>query len=127
VTWVSRERTEFKFQLATLNINPHSSVGVQGRSLAGKALQTTPRLLLDDCDAWTLNASLTRLSSYRKCSKRRILGRSAQATSRLRIEGMTKCSPTALGFDFGSGMGFAADLNLKASFGFRASDAFPGL
>src|ERR1035438_8573121 len=26
VTWVRRERTEFKFQLATLNINPHSSV-----------------------------------------------------------------------------------------------------
>jgi len=26
VTWVSRERTEFKFQLATLNINPHSKV-----------------------------------------------------------------------------------------------------
>ena len=29
VTWFSRERTEFKFQLATLNINPHSSVGVR--------------------------------------------------------------------------------------------------
>jgi hypothetical protein len=28
--------------------------------------------LLDDCDAWTLNASLTTSSSYRKCSKRRI-------------------------------------------------------
>src|ERR1035441_10163106 len=26
VTWFNRERTEFKFQLATLNINPHSSV-----------------------------------------------------------------------------------------------------
>src|SRR6185369_9574074 len=36
VTCVSRERTEFKFQLATLNINPHSSVGVEGRSSAGK-------------------------------------------------------------------------------------------
>jgi hypothetical protein len=29
VTWVSRERTEFKFQLAILNINPHSIVGVR--------------------------------------------------------------------------------------------------
>jgi len=59
-------------------------------------------LVIDDCDAWTLNASLTRLSSYRKCSKRRILGHSAQATSRLPIEGTTKCSRTALGLGFGS-------------------------
>jgi hypothetical protein len=36
VTWVSRERTEFRFQLATLNIHPYSSVGVRARSLAGK-------------------------------------------------------------------------------------------
>src|SRR6202035_1695054 len=26
VTWVNRERTEFKFQLANLDIDPHSSV-----------------------------------------------------------------------------------------------------
>src|ERR1700685_1262962 len=32
---------------------------------------TARRLLLDDCDAWTSNALLTRLSSYTKCSKRR--------------------------------------------------------
>lgn len=32
---------------------------------------TAPRLLLDDGDAWTPNALLTRLSSYTKCSKRR--------------------------------------------------------
>jgi hypothetical protein len=32
---------------------------------------TAPCFLLDDCDAWTLNASLTTSSSYRKCSKRR--------------------------------------------------------
>ena len=66
----------------------------------------SPRLLLDDCDAWTLNASLTRLSSYRKCSKRRILGHSAQATSLLPIEGTTKCSQIARGLGFGSNMEF---------------------
>ena len=49
-----------------------------------------PCLLLDDYDAWTLNASLTTLSSYRKCSKRWILGHSAQATSLQRIEGMIR-------------------------------------
>jgi len=32
---------------------------------------TAPRLFLDDCDAWTSNALLTRLSSYTKCLKRR--------------------------------------------------------
>jgi len=36
VTWVSRERTEFKFQLATSNINPNSNGGVLGGHLAGK-------------------------------------------------------------------------------------------
>src|ERR1700693_6154109 len=56
-------------------------------------------------DVERLNASLTRSSSYRKCSKRRILGHSAQATSLLPIEGTTKCSRKALGFGFGSGMG----------------------
>ena len=35
---------------------------------------TALRLLLDDYDAWTLNASLPILSSYRRCSKRRISG-----------------------------------------------------
>ena len=83
-----------------------------------------PRLLLDDCDAWTLNASLTRLSSYRKCSKRRILGHSAQATSLLPIEGTTKCSRIARGFGCGSSTGFAAEVKPKAGFGFRARAAF---
>ena len=69
---------------------------------------TVPRLLLDDCEAWTLNASLTRLSSYRKCSKRRILGHSAQATSLLPIEGTMKCSRRARGSVFGNSSGFAA-------------------
>jgi len=85
---------------------------------------TAPRLLLDDCDAWTLNASLTRLSSYRKCSKRRTLGRSAQATSLLPIEDTTICSRKAHGFGSGSGTGFAAEVKPKAGFGFRASAAF---
>lgn len=67
------------------------------------------------CDAWTLNASLTRLSSYRRCSKRRILGHSAQATSLLPIEGMTKCSHTAHGLGFGSILASVADLILPFS------------
>src|SRR5271166_4385425 len=70
---------------------------------------TAPRLLLDDWDAWTLNASLGRLSSYRRCSKRRILGHSAQATSLLPIAGTTKCSHIVRGFSFGSGMASAAE------------------
>jgi hypothetical protein len=70
---------------------------------------------------WTLNASLTRLNSYGKCSKRRILGHSAQATSLPPIEGTTKCSRTALGFVFGSISGFAAGVKPKAVLGFRAS------
>src|SRR5437879_13179204 len=57
----------------------------EGFQASSRFRLTAPRLLLDDCDAWTLNASLRRLSSYRKCSKRRILGHSAQATSLLRI------------------------------------------
>src|SRR5690348_9772148 len=40
---------------------------------------------------WTLNASLTTSSSYRKCSKRRTLDHSAQATSLLQIEDTTRC------------------------------------
>jgi hypothetical protein len=73
---------------------------------------------------WTLNASLTRFSSYRKCSKRRISGHSAQATSLLPIEGTTKCSRIARGFAFGSGTGSAAEVKPKAGFAFRASAAF---
>ena len=65
--------------------------------------------MLDIGSKSTLNASLTRLSSYRKCSKRRILGHSAQATYRLRIEGTTKCSPIVRGFAFGSVTEFAVD------------------
>jgi hypothetical protein len=91
-------------------------------SLTGLTAQC---LLLDDCDAWTLNASLTTLSSSRKCSKRRILGHSAQATYRLRIAGTMKSWPAALGFGCGSSTGFAADLTLKPGFGFRASTAIP--
>jgi hypothetical protein len=38
-----------------------------------------------------------------------------------------KCSRTARGFAFGSSLGFVAEVNPKAGFGFRASDAFPVL
>jgi hypothetical protein len=82
-------------------------------------------VLLDIEREWTLNASLTRFSSYRKCSKRRISGHSAQATSLLRIEGTTKCSRIARGFGCGRILGFAAEVKLKAGLGFRASAAFP--
>jgi hypothetical protein len=50
-----------------------------------------------------------------KCSKRRILGLSAQATSLLLIEGTTKCSRIVRGFSFGSGMAFVAELSLRYS------------
>jgi hypothetical protein len=86
---------------------------------------TTP--MLDIETEWTLNASLTRFSSYGKCSKRRISGHSAHATSRLRIDGMTKCSRIALGFGSGSGTEFAAEEKPKAGLGFKASAAFPVL
>jgi hypothetical protein len=62
---------------------------------------------------WTLNASLTTSSSYRKCSKRRTLDHSAQATSLLQIEGMTRRSRTARGLNSGNIMASAADLNLR--------------
>ena len=72
-------------------------------------------LVLDIETEWTLNASLTTSSSYRRCSKRRTLDHSAQATSLLPIEGTMKCSRTALGFDSGTILVSAADLNLPNS------------
>jgi hypothetical protein len=86
---------------------------------------TNATLMLDIETEWTLNALLTRLSSYRKCSKRRILGHSAQATSLPPIEGTTKPSRIAHGFSFGSGTEFAAEGKPKAGLGFKASAAFP--
>jgi hypothetical protein len=47
-------------------------------------------VLLDIETEWTLNRLLTTSSSYRKCSKRRTLDHSAQATSLLQIEGTTR-------------------------------------
>ena len=85
---------------------------------------TNVTLMSDIETEWTLNASLTRLSSYRKCSKRRILGHSAQATSLLRIGGTTKCSRIALGFDFGSVMVSVVEVKPDAGLGFRTSAAF---
>jgi hypothetical protein len=69
---------------------------------ADAAPLTIAMLMSDIGTEWTLTASLTRLSSYRKCSKRRILGHSAQATSPLRIGDTTICSRKAHGFGFGS-------------------------
>ena len=62
---------------------------------------------------WTLNASLTTSGSYRKCSKRRTLDHSAQATSLLQIEGTMRCSRRAHGLNSGNIMASAADLNLR--------------
>ena len=72
-------------------------------------------LMLDIETEWTLNALLTTSSSYRKCSKRRTLDHSAQATSLMQIEGMTKCSLTARGFGCGSGMVSVAEPSLRYS------------
>src|ERR1017187_4488789 len=58
---------------------------------------------------------IERSSSYRKCSKRRILGHSAQATSLLPIEGTMKCSRTARGSEFGNGMASAAEASPQQS------------
>jgi hypothetical protein len=82
---------------------------------------TNATLMLDIETEWTLNASLTTSSSYRKCSKRRILGHSAQATSLLQIEGTMKCSRTARGFGCGSSSEFAAEVKPKAGFGVSAA------
>jgi hypothetical protein len=75
---------------------------------------THSRFVPDDCGAWTLNASLTTSSSYKKCSKRRTLDHSAQATSRLRIGGTMRHSPIARGFGCGRGMASVADTNPSA-------------
>ena len=85
---------------------------------------TIATLMSDIETEWTLNASLTRMSSYRKCSRHRTLGHSAQATSLLPIAGTTKCSRTARGFAFGSSSGFVAQVKPKAELGFRASATF---
>ncbi len=77
-------------------------------------LTTTPPML-DIGTEWTLSASLVRLSSYRKCSKQRIPGHSAQPTSVLPIAGTTKCSHIVRGFASGSSTGFAADLSIRSS------------
>src|ERR1700674_267207 len=82
---------------------------------------TARRLLLDDCDAWTLNASLTTSGSYRKCSKRRTLGLSAQATSLRRIARTTKSWLKARGSGSGKVTEFAADLMPKPGCGLRSN------
>src|ERR1700740_3544769 len=74
---------------------------------------TVAVLMLDIVTEWTLNALLTTSSSYRKCSKRRILDHSAQATSLLPIGGTTSCSRIARGFGSGSDMAFVAALSLR--------------
>jgi len=71
--------------------------------------------MLDIETEWTLNALLTTSSSYRKCSKRRTLDHSAQATSPLQIEGTTRCSRTALGSGCGSILASVAEPNPRYS------------
>src|ERR1700691_4699824 len=72
---------------------------------------TITTLVLDIETEWTLNASLTKSSKSRKCSKRQILDHSVQATSLLQIESTTKCSRIARGFGSVRILGFVADLN----------------
>ena len=69
---------------------------------------TVAVLMLDIETEWTLNASLRTSSSYRKCSKRRTLDHSAQAISRLQIEGTMKRWRIALGLNSGTGQRRAA-------------------
>jgi hypothetical protein len=71
--------------------------------------------ILDIEKEWTLNALLTTSSSYRKCSKRRTLDHSVQATSLLQIEGTIRCSRRARGFGCGSVMASVAALSLQCS------------
>ena len=75
---------------------------------------TVAVLMLDIETEWTLNALLTTSSSYRKCSKRRTLDHSAQATSRMRIVGMMKSKLTARGFGCGRGMASVAEPSLQS-------------
>ena len=74
---------------------------VHGMAAGSASRLTVAVLMLDIETEWMLNASLTTSSSYRKCSKRRTLDHSAQATSLLQIEGTTRCSHIARGFSFG--------------------------
>ena len=85
---------------------------------------TIATLMLDIETEWTLNAPSTTSSSYKKCSTRRILDHSAQATSPLPIDGTTKCSRIARGSASGNSTEFVAEVTPKAGLGFRASDAF---
>jgi len=64
---------------------------------------------------WTLNELLTKSSSLKKCSKRRISGHSAQATSLPRIAAMTKCMRTVRGSASGRISVFAADPRIQCS------------
>ena len=64
------------------------------------------------------------IQQLRKCSRHRISGHSAQATSLLPIEGTTKCSRIAHGFSFGSVTACAAEVKPKAGLGFRVKRRF---
>ena len=88
---------------------------------------TIATLMSDSGTKWMLNASLTTSNSYRKCSKRRILGHSAQATSPLPTAGTMKCFRIARGSDSGSILASVAEAKAKVSLGFRARDASPDL
>ena len=79
---------------------------------------TIATLQVGYCDAWTLMASLTISSSYKKCSNRRTSGRSAQATSLLPIDGTMWHWLTVRGSGCGSSSAFAAEVNPMADFGF---------
>lgn len=62
---------------------------------------------------WTLNALLTKSNSFKKCSKPRISGRSAQAISLPQIAGMTKYTPEVPGSGSGRISVSAADPRIQ--------------
>ena len=114
--WVGREELSNASAGAILNFmfGMDAWLRVQRQAISRpKTARSSHRFFRYTVRAWTLSASLTTSSSYRKCSKRRTLDHSAQATSLLQIEGTTRCSRIALGFGCGSISASAADLNLR--------------
>jgi hypothetical protein len=75
---------------------------------------TIATTMVDIHTEWTPSRLLTKSSGLSASSQSGTLDRCAQATSRLRIENMTRCSRTARGFAFGSSTAFAAGLKLQS-------------
>jgi hypothetical protein len=72
---------------------------------------TIATLMLDIEREWTPSRSLPKSSALSASSQCRMPDRWARATSRLRIEDMTKCWLIAHGFGCGSSTAFAAEVS----------------